>query len=244
MSSQSEPSHSIFELRRYTTHPGRRDDLIALFEDQFIDGQEEGGGMRVIGEFRDAGDPDQFVWMRAFADMESRRAALESFYGGPIWARHREAANATMIDSSNVLLLRPARPGSGLRVDPALRPARGAAEADGGVVVAAIRWLEVAAVEADMGRLEAEVMGPLGGAGAVHLASYVTESSANTYPRLPVREGDHVALVLASAAAEAAQAVHRAALELRPSPRGAIDVLELLPARRSLLRHAALPPAG
>ncbi|HKE16031.1 MAG TPA: NIPSNAP family protein [Kofleriaceae bacterium] len=243
MSSQSEPTDSIFELRRYTTHPGRRDDLIALFEDQLIEGQEE-GGMRLIGQFRDAGDPEQFVWMRDFADMESRRAALQSFYGGPIWARHRDAANATMIDSSNVLLLRPARPGSGLRVDPARRPARAAAEVDGGVVLAAIRWLEAPAGAADVERLEADVMGPIGAAGAVHLASYVTESSANTFPRLPVREGEHVSLVLASAAAPAAQAVHRAVLELRASPpAGSIEVLELHPARRSLLRHPAPPLA-
>jgi hypothetical protein len=34
----------------------------------------------------------------------------------PVWKAHREVANATMIDSDNALLLRPARPGSGFRV--------------------------------------------------------------------------------------------------------------------------------
>jgi hypothetical protein len=37
--------------------------------------------------------------------MEARRASLQAFYGGPVWRAHRDAANATMIDSDNVLLL-------------------------------------------------------------------------------------------------------------------------------------------
>jgi quinol monooxygenase YgiN len=234
MSSERE-SHAIAELRRYTTHPGRRDDLIALFEEHFIESQDE-RGMLVLGQFRHAGDPDQFVWMRSFADMEARRAALERFYGGPIWARHREAANATMVDSSNVLLLRPARPESGLRADPALRPPPGATEADGGIVLVAIRPLDAPADAADVRALEADAMAPLRAAGAVHRATYVTEPSANTYPRLPVREGEHVALALASAAAGSARAAQRAALDLKARLGGSIDLLELSPTRRSLLR--------
>ena len=35
---------------------------------------------------------------------EDARASLGGVYGGPIWKMHREAANATMIDSDNVLL--------------------------------------------------------------------------------------------------------------------------------------------
>jgi hypothetical protein len=45
--------------------------------------------------------------------MTSRAKALTDFYSGPVWKAHREAANATMIDSDNVLLLRPAVPTSG-----------------------------------------------------------------------------------------------------------------------------------
>ena len=66
--------------------------------------------MRVIGTFTDLDRPDHFVWLRGFADMAARRAGLESFYGGAVWARHRSAANATMIDASDVRLLRYARP--------------------------------------------------------------------------------------------------------------------------------------
>jgi len=46
-------------------------------------------------------------------DMPFRAQALKDFYGGPVWKTHREAANATMIDSDNVLLSHPATPTSG-----------------------------------------------------------------------------------------------------------------------------------
>jgi len=96
----------IVELRQYTLHPGRRDDLIDVFEEFFIESQED-CGIDVGGLFRDQGDANRFVWMRGFRDLEDRTRALESFYGGPVWAEHRDRANATMIDSDDVLLLQP-----------------------------------------------------------------------------------------------------------------------------------------
>jgi hypothetical protein len=99
-------TYPIVELRQYTLHPGRRDDLIELFDREFVETQEA-AGLAVLGQFRDLRDPDRFVWLRGFTDMPSRAAALSRFYGGPVWAAHRDAANATMIDSDDVLLLRP-----------------------------------------------------------------------------------------------------------------------------------------
>src|SRR5262245_30640855 len=98
----------IVELRRYALRPGARDTLIELFDREFVETQEE-LGMWVLGQFRDLDDPDSFVWLRGFTDMETRRRGLETFYTGPIWKQHGPAANATMIDSDNVLLLRPLR---------------------------------------------------------------------------------------------------------------------------------------
>ena len=95
----------IVELRRYTLHPGRRDELIDLFDREFVEPQEA-LGMAVLGQFRDLDRPDMFVWLRGFADMATRREGLRDFYSGPDWKRHSSAANATMIDSDDVLLLR------------------------------------------------------------------------------------------------------------------------------------------
>src|SRR5450755_2527702 len=99
----------IVEFRQYTLHPGMRDTLIDLFDREFVESQEA-LGIRVIGQFRDLDDPERFVWLRGFRDMQARAEALGAFYGGPIWKSHREAANATMIDSDNVLVLRPTSP--------------------------------------------------------------------------------------------------------------------------------------
>ena len=113
---------AVVELRRYTLHPGRRDELIELFEREFVEPQEAAGA-HLFGLFRSRAAPDEFVWLRGFRSMEARKAALEEFYFGPVWKEHCEAANATMLDSDNVLLLRPVRrglasppPGTGLHV--------------------------------------------------------------------------------------------------------------------------------
>jgi hypothetical protein len=54
--------------------------------------------------------------------MTSRAKALSDFYGGPVWKMHRQVANATMIDSDNVLLLRPAQPTAGFSLENMKRP--------------------------------------------------------------------------------------------------------------------------
>src|SRR5690348_13921027 len=122
---------SIIELRQYTLKPGRRDDLIALFEEHFIEGQEQAGA-HVLGQFRRRNRPDQFVWLRGFTNMEARRQALQNFYYGPVWREHRDAANDTMIDSDNVLLFKPARPSGRFHLDLNNGPGQDALEAAGG----------------------------------------------------------------------------------------------------------------
>lgn len=52
----------VVELRQYTLKPGRRDDLITLFERYFLEGQEQ-YGMQILGQFRRRTDPDHFVWL-------------------------------------------------------------------------------------------------------------------------------------------------------------------------------------
>ena len=41
----------VVELRQYTLKPGRRNELIALFERHFLEGQEQ-YGMQIFGQFR------------------------------------------------------------------------------------------------------------------------------------------------------------------------------------------------
>jgi hypothetical protein len=168
---------ALIELRQYTLHPGQRETLIELFEREFITPQQD-AGMTLLGQFRDLDDADRFVWLRGFASMPQRAQALGDFYGGPVWQRHRDAANATMIDSDNVLLLKPARPG-------AITPRTG--------LHVATTWPLAAAADAELlAFIDKTVMPLWRDAGADWLATLVTEPHPNTFPHLPVREGENV----------------------------------------------------
>jgi hypothetical protein len=173
----------IVELRQYTLRGGRRDELIALFEAQFIESQEAVGA-HILGLFRDLDDPDRFVWLRGFPSMDARAEALKAFYFGPVWKAHRSAANATILDSDNVLLLRPARPDSGFAA-PALRH-------DAGEVLAFVHYLDDALTAPFTDFFEAHIRPQAQADGAQVLASLVSETSPNTFPQLPVREKDRV----------------------------------------------------
>jgi quinol monooxygenase YgiN len=180
----------IVELRQYTLHPGKRDVLIDLFDREFVESQEA-VGMRLIGQFRDLDDPNRFVWLRGFRDMRTRDEGLRAFYGGPVWKAHREAANATMVDSSNVLLLRPARPASGFALGEGDRPGQSAVEVPEALVIAAICYLDAPAAADFIDFFERSLCPALADAGAPILAYFVTDSSENTFPALPVREGEN-----------------------------------------------------
>ena len=181
----------IVELRQYTLHPGKRDAFIDLFERQFIESQEA-VGTRMIGQFRDLDDPNRFVWLRGFGDMPSRAQALQTFYGGPLWKAHREAANAAIVDSDNVLLLRPALPASGFALDSGERPPIGASEIPKGLLIVTIYYLPAPA-EAEFLEFFTNTVEPiLTQTGASILARFITENSVNNFPKLPVREGENV----------------------------------------------------
>nr|AYM52868.1 NIPSNAP family containing protein [Myxococcaceae bacterium MCy9487] len=182
---------SVLELRQYTLHPGRRDTLIALFDGAFVEAQEA-AGMHVVGQFRDEDRPDRFVWMRGFRDMASRREALGAFYGGPVWKAHRDAANATMQDSDNVLLLRPARLDTGLEHPGAPRPPAGAEMPADSRVEITLCYLKAPANEDFARFFEQDVRPLLAETGATPQALLQTEPAENTFPALPVRTGEHV----------------------------------------------------
>ena len=190
---------SVIELRRYRLHPGRRADLVSLFERELI-APQEALGMRVIGPFTDLDEPDDFVWLRGFADMASRDRGLRAFYLGPVWAEHRAAANATMVDSDDVLLLRPAWTASAL------------SGAGAGAVLASTWLLPEPPSARLLGALRRDAASGIRDADGLPLALMTTEPSANTFPELPVREGEHAVVVLAAFGGLADLQAGRAAL--------------------------------
>jgi hypothetical protein len=236
----------IVELRQYRLHPGERDVLIDLFDREFVESQEA-LGMKIIGQFRDIDNLNRFVWLRGFQDMPSRAQALKDFYGGPVWKAHREAANATMIDSDNVLLLHPVTPTSGFSFGNKERPRAGANEARSELIVATIYYFD-APLDAGFVQFFEKTMKPaVTGSGATVLAYFVTDHSENTFSALPVREGENVFVWFACFNDPAGYERHIAALTQSPRWRDEIskelsrrvkrepEILKLSPTKRSLL---------
>jgi hypothetical protein len=186
-----EVRYPIVELRRYTLRPGRREALIELFDREFVESQEA-AGMAIIGQFRDLDDPDRFVWLRGFPDMPRRAAALGSFYGGPVWKAHSRAANATMVDSDDVLLLRPVTAHTGFPEPTGVRHPPGHPTPQGSLVLATLYHRDRPFDRSFMDFFDREIRPVLVETGAAPLACLQSEHAENTFPALPVRAGENV----------------------------------------------------
>ena len=231
-----------FELRQYAMKPGRRDELITLFERAFVETQEA-AGIRLIGLFRDLDQPDRFVWMRGYPDQAARRPALNAFYNSDHWFAHRAATNATMTCSDDVLLLRP--------LSSALAPDVAAAVPTGerpgiGVVMLGVHRLNgphdplAETFRTTLAGALAEAGVPVGTAG-------ITDPTPNSFPRHPVREGEWVLVWLSrqpdERAADAALARARTDPRLAPLFATTLQLLRLRPTARSRLQGSP-PIAG
>jgi hypothetical protein len=238
---------NVVELRQYTLHPQRFDIFTALFEREFIEPQEA-AGITVIGQFRDLDDPNRFVWLRGFADMDARAHALETFYGGAVWKSLRDEANANFVDTDNVLLLRPASAAGAIDLHGLVRTPRGTSVDSPGLIVAAV--YPVDRVDADEFKrwFERDMKPALAQAGIDVSGWFETEPTPNNFPRLPVREGEHVLIWIARFAER--KSGDAALRELTRSPlwrdtlgpglrrrlQGMPQLLRLEPTARSLLR--------
>jgi len=203
-----------------------------MFDSIFVDAQEAAGNT-IMGQFRDLDRPDRFVWLRGFKDMEARPRTLDAFYTSATWQKHRNAANDTMIDVSDVLLLRPLKP-----LPIGKRPQ---GEAATGFVEVAVYAFDQSATAESITQFNTD----LETAGAQAIAAYVSEKSANNYPRLPIRENENVLVRIATFPSMDTYNAHRATLErasqwqalaqrLRAKLKSDPQILRLTPTARSL----------
>lgn len=223
----------IVELRRYALRPGQREVLVKLFEERFIESQEA-LGLNLLGQFSDLDDPNSFVWLRGFADMPSRRQGLTRFYDGPIWARYGDQANATMADTDNVLLLRTPSAQAALNV-PRRDPV---AEAQANSPVAAV-IVPVAEAARALELFEREIASTAVSGGNTVLGYFVSETSPNNFPRLPIHEDVNVLVFLVGYSDEAGLGAAKGVLEdlarVLTTEGETTEVLRLAPTPRSLL---------
>ncbi|XIA66424.1 NIPSNAP family protein [Bradyrhizobium sp. TZ2] len=243
-----QPCSPIVDLRQYTLFPETRDAFIELFDREFVETQEA-VGIRVIGQFRDLGDPNRFVWMRGFADMPSRERALTAFYvHGAAWKAHSETARAMMIDSTDALLLHPVRANEGFKLDPPSRRPTLESAPPAGLIVATVYSLNDAPNAGFTAFFEDVATPQLINAGASMLPSFETEPSPNNFPRLPLREGENILVSFCGFESLSRYHDHMTALgrnqrwrgevapALRQLVRGRPQTLRLVPTSRSQLR--------
>lgn len=229
----ADASAEVLELRQYKIVDGKRDAFVSLFEREFVESQEA-EGIRLVGQFRDLDDPNRFTWIRAFPDVAAREPALSRFYDGPLWQRFRGEANAMLVDNDNVLLLRPAGPGLGLPAT-ATRAAPGAEAPLAGVVVVNLWRLWAEPDAAFVATFQREARPELDAAGLQVIGAYLPERSPNTFPRLPVREGEKLFVWFARAPSVEAYEAALKALEARPGWKAMLaDKLESPPLARRL----------
>ena len=180
----SGPCCPVLELRRYTVQPGAFDTLLGLFQRTFI-AEQEAVGMHLVGFFRQVGRPEQFVWVRGFDGLTQRHAAYAAFYDGPIWKELRDATNATLVDSSDVLLLRPVD-GRGFLRGP--MPEATKEKPGTGRIVASLLFFP-----APVDAAQRQAVGKaLDGTRLESVAVLESESGKNTWTRHPVRTGENV----------------------------------------------------
>ena len=158
---------------------------------------------------------------------EERKAALEAFYDGPTWQAHRDAANATMIDSDDVHLLRAIAPEGGLPAYARLpRLGERSTAIRYTLLLSELRYSEW------VGQYHLWLRLFLRNAGADPVASFATLPAENTYRRLPVWTNRHVHLAVLKSAAP----IPRLPVELRTMLKSEPERIVVSPTARSRLR--------
>jgi len=242
MQNNSHPSDfQVIEFRRYQIKRGGLSSFVAYFESFFPEAFQQLGAL-ALGQFSERGNQDSFTWLRGFKSMDERAIVNSAFYYGPVWKEHRTRLNDLIVDSDNVLLLRPLRRDSGVSVLPAVDPVCETGGAQG-VVVAQIFALKAGDVEL-FARQAASAFDAYQAVGMRQAGLLVTLDAKNNFPQLPVRT-DGLYLVWLGIARDDRQLetdfyplADRAARQLAGDGllRSAPELVIFDPARRSRLR--------
>jgi hypothetical protein len=174
----------VIEFRRYTIKEGERQHFAEYFESYFPEAFQQMGAI-AFGQFFERKNPLGFTWIRGFKNTDARAIINAGFYYGPLWREHSSTMNNLMVDSDNVLLLRPLSPQRGIPVLPAVDPVREGKGAPG-VVIAQIFAVKPNNVDAFAQQAEATFSG-YRAAGVREAGILVTLDVPNNFPQLPVR---------------------------------------------------------
>ena len=231
----------VIELRRYAIKEGERDSFARCFDSYFLEAFQQLGAI-AYGQFFERRNSSWFTWLRGFTTVEARATVSAAFYYGPLWKEHAATMNQRMLDSANVLLLRPLRPERGIVCLPAVDPV---AEGDGaqGVVVAQIFPVKASGVE-DFAQQAEATFARYRAAGAREAGVLVTLDVPNNFPKLPFRTDGPYLVWLGILEDDQMLATRFAPLAERSMPslsatgllRGEPELVILDPTKRSRLR--------
>jgi hypothetical protein len=231
----------VVELARYVMKPGERDRFARCFDGYFPEAFQQ-LGVVIFGQFLERKNDSQFVYLRGYPSLDARAEMKGEFYNGVLWKEHAARMNDCLVDSDNVLLLRPLAPGRGLPVLPAVDLGEDAG-GTAGIVLLHIFAVKDGAVES-LARQAEETFAAYRAAGAREAAVLVTLDAPNNFPRHPVRtDGPYlvwVGLVEDGAVLDRLTPLaERAGPSLSAHLRGAPELVLLDPTPRSRLRGAA-----
>jgi hypothetical protein len=201
----------IIDVRDYRLAPGMRDHLVERCETILFDEQERLGAT-FVGSFRDADDPNRFVFLRAMPDLATRERVLTAFYGnGAMWRDNRGEVNSWLVDTDNVLLVRPI--------------SEWAAPATGPSTVGMYSHIGPGPLaDAEASALQRDVAAAIAAAGGRLLVTLATDPAENNYPQHAIRTGEHGLIWLATFA------------DYRPLALQTVVQRRLLPTARSRAR--------
>jgi hypothetical protein len=232
--------YPVVELRRYAVKAGARDRFARCFDGYFPEAFQQLGAI-AFGQFAERRQDSWFTWLRGFPSLDARAEMNAEFYDGVLWKEHAARMNELIIDSDNVLLLRPLAAGRGLPVLPAVDLG---ADAGGppGVAVLQIFPVKPGSIE-PFAQQAASEFAAYGAAGVHEVGVLVSLDVPNNFPRLPIRS-DGPYLVWVGVAKDDAAAnrlgrlTERAAESLTAQGflRGAPELVVLEPTPRSRLR--------
>jgi hypothetical protein len=176
--------YSVIELRRYTLVEGSARRFSRSFETWFPEAFQQLGAL-VMGHFFERGAVERFTWLRGYPNMAARAAVNTAFYDGPVWQEHKATLNQWIVDSDDVLLLRPLHAGAAIpaiaSVDPVAEP-----EGAGGIVVLQIVPVREGALE-DCAQAAEPWFASYQGRGVAEAGILATLDEANNFPRHPIR---------------------------------------------------------
>jgi hypothetical protein len=172
----------IIDLRHYTLKANTRDQFIERCETLLFPEQKRLGA-NILGVFRDANNPNGIVWLRAMPDMAERNRILTAFYkNGEMWKANRKEVNSWIVDSDNVLLVKPLSDLMTSSMDNSV------------VVMYTCLKQEPFIVDEKLD----DVSRAISGIGGLLLVKLVTDPSKNNYPLHPIRTGEFGFVLFAS----------------------------------------------